>query len=104
MTIEPLNSPITTRKNSLSAAGISAGVMRTLRGLPANLLAVVVSLIMLTPVALVFINALKTKAQASSMGVDLPTALQWQNFATVIERASWSRRSATACCMPSRPP
>jgi raffinose/stachyose/melibiose transport system permease protein len=86
MTIEPLNRPITTGENSLSAAGINAGVRRALGHLTSNLLAVVVSLIMLTPVVLVFINALKTKAQASSMGVDLPTALQWQNFATVIER------------------
>jgi raffinose/stachyose/melibiose transport system permease protein len=86
MTIEPLNRPIMTGEYSLSAAGISAGVRRALGHLTSNLLAVVVSLIMLTPVALVFINALKTKAQASSMGVDLPTVLQWQNFATVIER------------------
>lgn len=86
MITEPLNRPITTRKTSLSAAGLSARIMRALRGLPANLLAAIVSLIMLTPVVLVFINALKTKAQASSMGVDLPTALQWQNFAAVIER------------------
>ena len=38
-----------------------------------NLLAVVVSLIMIIPVYLVFVNALKTRVQASSMGVDLPT-------------------------------
>jgi raffinose/stachyose/melibiose transport system permease protein len=57
-----------------------------LRGLSYNLLAVVVSLIMIIPVVLVFINALKTRAQASSMGIDLPTVLQWQNFATVVEK------------------
>jgi raffinose/stachyose/melibiose transport system permease protein len=35
---------------------------------------------------LVFVNALKAKAQASSMGVEFPNELQWQNFATVVEK------------------
>ena len=61
-------------------------IMRSLRRLTNNTLAVVVSLIMITPVYLVFVNALKTKVQASSMGVELPTDMQWQNFATVIEK------------------
>lgn len=51
-----------------------------------HLLAAVVSLIMITPVYLVVVNSLKTKAEASSMGVELPAVPQWQNFATVIER------------------
>ena len=38
------------------------------------------------PILLVFVNSLKTKAQASSMGIDLPTTLQWSNFATAIEK------------------
>jgi raffinose/stachyose/melibiose transport system permease protein len=60
--------------------------IRTLRSVINNALAAVISLIMITPVYLVFVNALKTKTQASSMGVEFPTALQWQNFTTVIER------------------
>jgi raffinose/stachyose/melibiose transport system permease protein len=60
--------------------------MRTLRSFFNNALAAVISLIMITPVYLVFVNALKAKAQASSMGVEFPTELQWQNFATVIEK------------------
>ena len=51
-----------------------------------NLIAIFASLIMVTPVFLVFINSVKTRAQASSMGVDLPTTLQWSNFLTVIEK------------------
>jgi raffinose/stachyose/melibiose transport system permease protein len=51
-----------------------------------NALAVIASLAMFIPVYLVFVNSLKTKAQASSMGMELPTALQWSNFATVIEK------------------
>jgi len=60
--------------------------MKTIRGLVNNLIASGASLIMFIPIYLVFVNALKTRAQASSMGVDLPTTLQWSNFATVIER------------------
>jgi raffinose/stachyose/melibiose transport system permease protein len=59
---------------------------RTLKGFFNNTLAIFVSLIMFIPIYLVIVNSLKTKAQASSMGVELPTILQWQNFATVIER------------------
>ncbi len=61
-------------------------VRRAFRGVLNNTLAIVVSLIMFIPVYLVFVNSLKTKAQASSMGVDLPTMLQWKNFATVIDK------------------
>ncbi len=59
---------------------------RTISGLFNNTLALAVSLVMITPVYLVFVNALKTKEEASSMGVEFPAALQWQNFNTVIEK------------------
>lgn len=58
----------------------------TARGLANNVLAGLVSLIFFIPVYLVFVNSLKTRAEASSMGVGLPTSLNWANFATVIER------------------
>ena len=60
-----------------------------------NLLAAAVSLIMFIPVYLVFVNSLKTKAEASSMGIGLPSSLNWSNFATVassMERAAKSSR------------
>jgi raffinose/stachyose/melibiose transport system permease protein len=41
---------------------------------------------MFIPVYLVVVNSLKTKAEANSMGVGLPTTLNWSNFAIVIER------------------
>ncbi|HVP22145.1 MAG TPA: carbohydrate ABC transporter permease [Anaerolineaceae bacterium] len=59
---------------------------RTISSFFNNTLALAVSLVMITPVYLVFVNALKTREEASSMGVELPNALQWQNFVTVIER------------------
>jgi raffinose/stachyose/melibiose transport system permease protein len=60
--------------------------MRKLRSFFNNGLALVVSLIMFIPIYLVIVNSLKTKAEAAAMGVALPTTLNWENFATVIER------------------
>ena len=60
--------------------------MKTLRKIIYNALAIFASLIMFVPIYLVFTNSLKTKAEASSMGAELPTVLQWVNFATVIEK------------------
>jgi len=59
---------------------------RTLQGIFNHAVAMIASLIMFIPVYLVIVNSLKTKAEASSMGVELPAVPQWQNFAIVIER------------------
>jgi raffinose/stachyose/melibiose transport system permease protein len=61
-------------------------VLRSARGVANNMLAILVALVMFVPIYLVVVNAFKTRAQASSMSVALPTVLQWNNFATVIER------------------
>ncbi|MBA4383504.1 MAG: ABC transporter permease [Anaerolinea sp.] len=58
---------------------------RSLGSLVYHTVAIAVCLIMITPIYLVFVNALKTSTEASSMGIELPTKLQWQNFITVIE-------------------
>ncbi|HRW48296.1 MAG TPA: carbohydrate ABC transporter permease [Caldilinea sp.] len=60
--------------------------IRRVQGVINHALAAAVSLIMFVPVYLVIVNSLKTKAEASSMGAGLPSALQWENFATVIEK------------------
>ncbi len=105
MTTGSLDSHITARKNSLGVAGTSARVMRRVQSLTYNLLAIVVSLIMITPICLVLINSLKTRVQASSMGIDLPTALQWQNFGTVIAAGQAGNGfRQQRCCMLSLPP
>jgi raffinose/stachyose/melibiose transport system permease protein len=52
----------------------------------AHLAAVFASLIMFTPVYLIAVNSLKSRAEASSMGAGLPTEFHWENFLTVIER------------------
>lgn len=52
----------------------------------AHLAAVFGSLVMFVPVYLVAVNALKTKAEASSLSAALPTSLNWDNFVTVVTK------------------
>ena len=59
---------------------------KTLKRGGAHSLAILASLIMVIPVYLIATNALKTTAQASSMGIDLPSAVQLDNFATVLDK------------------
>ncbi len=86
MAMETLDSHVTTQEQANRTGAFGARLMRTVRGLFNNTLAVIASLIMVIPVYLVFVNALKTRIEASSMGVEFPTELQWQNFYTVIEK------------------
>lgn len=51
-----------------------------------HLVAIGASLIMFIPVYLVAVNALKTRAEASSLSPALPTQLNWENFSIVIEQ------------------
>ncbi len=60
--------------------------MKLLRKAFYNGLAIIFSLIMFIPVYLVFVNSVKTRTEASSMGPELPAVIQWSNFATVIEK------------------
>jgi raffinose/stachyose/melibiose transport system permease protein len=59
--------------------------MRATRATVNNLLASGTGLIALTPIYLVFVNALKTQPDANSMGAGLPLDPQWGNFGTVID-------------------
>ena len=59
---------------------------RNFRSIAAHLLAIVASLIAIIPVYLICVNALKSSAQSSSMGVEFPTELHLENFVTVIEQ------------------
>jgi raffinose/stachyose/melibiose transport system permease protein len=52
----------------------------------AHVVAMLVCLIMVIPVYLIVTNAFKSSAQASSMGIALPTTLQLVNFSTVIDK------------------
>lgn len=82
-----MNELTTARKDVAShPATRRAMTTKLLRRIFYNLLAILCSLIMFVPVYLVFINSVKTKAEASSMGAEFPTVLQWSNFITVIEK------------------
>jgi raffinose/stachyose/melibiose transport system permease protein len=59
---------------------------RALRAAVLNVSASGASLIALAPIYVVFVNALKTQPEASSMGVELPANPQWGNFGTVIDQ------------------
>ncbi|MEO8608851.1 MAG: carbohydrate ABC transporter permease [Chloroflexota bacterium] len=59
---------------------------RLLQRLSAHSAAMLISLIMVIPVYLIVTNAFKSTAQASSMSMDLPSALNLENFSTVIDK------------------
>lgn len=60
--------------------------IRAIRAAVLNVSAGGASLIALVPFYLVFVNALKTQPEASSMGVELPVSPQWANFGTAIDQ------------------
>lgn len=51
-----------------------------------NILAWIVSLVMLVPLLLIVINAFKTDKEAAQLTLSLPSVINWSNFATVIEK------------------
>lgn len=59
---------------------------KTFKQISGHSLAILITLVMFTPIYLVTVNSLKDRVQASSMGIELPTELHWENFATVIEK------------------
>jgi raffinose/stachyose/melibiose transport system permease protein len=63
-----------------------AMMKRQLAKLPNHIVAVGVSLTIFIPIYLLIVNSLKTRTEASSMGLEFPAALQWGNFAVVIEK------------------
>ena len=60
--------------------------IRAFRAAVLNVSASGASLIALAPIYIVFVNALKTQPEASSMGVELPLNPQWGNFGTVVDQ------------------
>lgn len=61
-------------------------LLRTYMPWGKNVLVWVISLITIAPLILIVINSLKDSAQASSMGMDLPTSLHFSNFKIVFEQ------------------
>ncbi len=59
---------------------------KQLAALGINLLAWVLSLILLAPLLLILFNSFKTGKAAAAMNLSLPAALEWSNFALVIQK------------------
>src|SRR5690606_29570264 len=59
---------------------------KQLKTVSAHMIALLACAIMVIPVYLIVTNSFKTSAEASSMGMGLPTTLQLDNFTAVIER------------------
>ncbi|MGI6776537.1 MAG: hypothetical protein ACOX7R_00465 [Acetivibrionales bacterium] len=51
-----------------------------------NIVMIIVSFVVLIPILMVLINSFKDKRQASSMGIELPNAWHFENYAVVIEK------------------
>lgn len=51
-----------------------------------NIIAWVLSIILITPLILILVNSLKTSQAAAAMDLSLPDALQLSNYATVIQK------------------
>ena len=60
--------------------------VKNFRTIPANLLAILISLIIFVPIYLLFVNSLKDDVQSRVMGVELPTSIHLENYLTVIEQ------------------
>jgi raffinose/stachyose/melibiose transport system permease protein len=58
---------------------------KKLQSTAAHIAAVAASLVMFIPVYLIAVNSLKSKGQAASMSMALPTEANWDNFLTVID-------------------
>src|SRR5579871_2529565 len=59
---------------------------KILQRISAHSFAMIACLIMVIPVYLVLTNAFKSAAQSSSMGIELPTTINLDNFTTVIDK------------------
>jgi len=65
---------------------ISILKMKHLKKLPANVLAILISMAIFVPIYLLLVNSLKDEVQSRAMGVGLPTGIHWENYLTVIEQ------------------
>lgn len=58
----------------------------TAAGVAKNLIAWVITLIMLVPLALIIVTSFKTKQEATTLSLTLPAQLNFENFITVIDK------------------
>ena len=60
--------------------------VKQLKNLPANVLAILISMAIFVPIYLILVNSLKDELQSRAMGVEPPTSIHWENYLTVIEQ------------------
>jgi raffinose/stachyose/melibiose transport system permease protein len=61
-------------------------IIKNLKSIPANLLAILISAAMFVPVYLLFVNSLKNEVQSRAMGAELPNQIVLENYGIVIEQ------------------
>jgi raffinose/stachyose/melibiose transport system permease protein len=61
-------------------------IIKNLKSIPANLLAILISAAMFVPVYLLFVNSLKNEVQSKAMGAELPNQIVLENYSIVIEQ------------------
>ena len=59
---------------------------RLLKSVGVNILAWLLSLLLLAPLLLILFNSFKTSTAASEMNLALPASLEWSNYSVVIEK------------------
>lgn len=57
-----------------------------IRAILLNIFLWCISLVVLTPMAVILINAVKTSKEAATMSLKLPGSFEWSNFSSVIEK------------------
>jgi len=61
-------------------------IIKKLKSMPANVLAILISMVMFVPIYLLFVNSLKDEIQSRAMGAEFPTTVHFENYLTVIEQ------------------
>lgn len=59
---------------------------KTIRSILANIITILISLVILIPLVVLFLNSFKTQGEANNMSLSLPTTWQFENYKVVIEQ------------------
>ncbi len=59
---------------------------KTIRSILANIITMLISLVILIPLVVLFLNSFKTQGEANNMSLSLPTTWQFENYKVVIEQ------------------
>lgn len=59
---------------------------KTIKSIVANTATIFISLIILIPLVVLFLNSFKTQGESNKMSLTLPSTLQFENYKTVIEQ------------------